>query len=36
MEEWEKIPSSECEKLISSYNNRLHAVIANKGHATKY
>lgn len=35
-EEWKKIPSSDCKKLISSYNKRLHAVIANKGHATKY
>ena len=35
-EEWKKIPVSVCQNLISTYNNRLEAVIASKGHATKY
>lgn len=36
IEEWKKIPPSACEGLISSYENRLRAVIANKGFGTKY
>ena len=35
-QEWNKIPQTECQKLVYSYNNRLRVIIANKGHATKY
>ena len=35
-EEWAKIPSEVCENLISNYQNRLEAVIANNGYATGY
>ena len=35
-QEWNKIPQTKCQKLVSSYYNRLRAAIANKGHATKY
>ena len=34
-EEWGKL-GPECKKLIDTYNNRLEAVIAAKGEATKY
>jgi transposase len=36
VEEWANIPPQACDRLISSYENRLRAVIANKGFATKY
>lgn len=35
-EEWGKIPADVCHNLVSSYRRRLEAVLANKGHATKY
>lgn len=35
-EEWAKIPSQRCERLISSYRKRLTAVIAAKGGSTSY
>lgn len=35
-EEWVKIPVDRCRSLIESYRNRLIAVIASKGCATKY
>ncbi|KNC30997.1 hypothetical protein FF38_03163 [Lucilia cuprina] len=35
-ESWEKIPKKRCEDLVNSMPNRCAAVIANKGHATKY
>ena len=35
-EEWNKISSETCQRLIVSYSRRLQAVIANKGYATKY
>lgn len=35
-EEWAKIPAERCRSLIDSYRNRLIAVIASKGCATKY
>lgn len=36
IEEWANISPQVCERLISSYENRLRAVIMNKGSATKY
>lgn len=36
IEEWGKISPDVCKNLISSYKRRLEAVLANKGHATKY
>jgi hypothetical protein len=36
VEEWARIPQERCEKLVSSYKNRLLAVVAAKGGATKY
>src|SRR4029434_2095821 len=33
--EWAKIPVDRCRSLIESYRNRLIAVIASKGRATK-
>lgn len=35
-EEWSKISTDFCKHLITTYPKRLAAVIANKGHATKY
>lgn len=35
-EEWAKIPISVCENLVKKYPNRLKAVLAAKGHMTKY
>ena len=35
-EEWAKIPVDSCRTLIDKYRNRLIAVIASKGCATKY
>ena len=35
-ESWEKIPKEECEDLVKSMPNRCAAIIANKGHSTKY
>ncbi|KAG2465172.1 TCB1 transposase, partial [Polypterus senegalus] len=35
-EEWAKIPAEKCRSLVDSYRNRLIAVIATKGCATKY
>ena len=34
--EWEKIPASECQKLIESMPRRVKAVIKAKGGYTKY
>ena len=34
-EEWPKL-TPECAKLVDNYENRLEAVIAAKGEATKY
>ena len=34
-EEWKKL-GPECKKLVDTYKNRLEAVIAAKGEATKY
>jgi hypothetical protein len=36
IEEWRKISTDVCMNLVSSYKRRLEAVLANKGHATKY
>ena len=36
MQEWNKISQTECQKLVSSFNNRLRVAIANKGNATRY
>ena len=35
-EEWAKIPVSICNNLVDKYSNRLKAVLAAKGHITKY
>lgn len=35
-EEWSKIPPNVCQNLVSKYRKRLHAVVSNKGNATKY
>lgn len=35
-EEWSKIPPEFCNNLVTNYKNRLAAVKAAKGHATKY
>ena len=35
-EEWTRIPAERCRSLTDSYRNRLIAVIASKGCATKY
>lgn len=35
-EEWAKITPDVCANLVSNYKNRLTAVLANKGFATKY
>ena len=35
-EEWAKIPQETCGKLVSTYRNRLEAVIRNKGYAIDY
>jgi transposase len=36
MQEWNKIASESCKRLIVNYSKRLAAVITNKGYATKY
>ena len=35
-EEWNKIPFKTCQDLVETYINRLRAIVANKGGATKY
>ncbi len=35
-EEWQRIPKSRCEKLVSSFPKRLMAVLNQKGASTKY
>lgn len=36
LEEWKKIAPNTCKKFVGDYSKRLHAVICNKGYATKY
>ena len=36
IEEWIKISTESCKRLVVNYKKRLDAVIANNGHATKY
>ena len=36
MEAWSEIPLKRCQDLVNSMPRRCVAVIANKGHATKY
>ena len=36
MEEWKNIAPNTCKKSVRDYSKRLHAVICNKGYATKF